>query len=559
MQKYAFLATRQDITGKTVPLQPFSDKATLTVVMKKNISFPFLTTMCLLFCVHLFGNDSISDPDMFMKGDGFPIIETPSVFKSTIGDRDFLVFVEYSDSLNIKGHYMSLEETMTDTLPFKLEAEGHNAILYYEDHEEVFDTADFLFQIHEAPTFQDFGNKRYQDSLFAVEKISDICYGNSPGFWLEIDDSVKTMGKLLRVVDVRRTVPLDLLLDIYKPQNDTLEKHPLVMLIYGGAYYFGSKDDVKITNMCRYLASLGYVVASIDHRLGFFPGKASIGRAAYRAVQDAHAAMRFLVSHPDDYGIDTSMIFVGGSSSGAVTALSLAFMTNEGRPKYARKGLFRPDLGDIDTCGNVLRTKFRIRGVAEMWGAISDTSALRRHDISILAFHGDADDIMPYEYGRPFSVAKPFNRLAADPMFGASCIVDRATKLGYRARLVTFSGYKHMPHVDPKTKVINDNFYVVRDTMSEFFHDIIVPQKLEIEGEDGHYYVNPCPLKASWTVEGGVILSTENNTVDVAWIKNTPHHSITVSAVLPYGVGLTETKDVREFEEMLNEEIEGQK
>ena len=531
-------------------------------IMKKLVSLLILASMCLLSCVNLFGNDSIPDPIMSMKGGCFPIIETSTVFKSTIGGKDFLVFIEYSDSLNIKGHYMSLEETMTDTLPFRLEAEGQNAILYYEGKEEIIrpsDSAFFRFQNYEAPAFQDFENKRYLDTLFAVEKISDICYGNSPGFWLEIGDSIKTMGKLLRVVDVRRTVPLDLLLDIYRPQNDTLKKRPLVMLIYGGAYYFGSKDDPKITKWCRHLASLGYVTVSIDHRLGFFPGKVGIARAGYRAVQDAHAAMRFLVSHHEDYGIDTSMIFVGGSSSGAVTALSLAFMTDEGRPKYARKGLFRPDLGDIDTCGNALRTPFRIRGVAEMWGAMSDTASIHGHDVSILAFHGDADDIMPYEHDRPFSVAKPFNRLAADPMFGASCIVDRATKLGYNARLVTFAGYKHMPHVDPKTKVINDNFYVVQDTMTEFFHDIIVPQKLEIEGKDGHYYVRPDPLKASWAVEGGVILSTENNTVEVAWIKNAPRHSITASVVLPYGVGHTETKDVRMFEELPNEEIGEQK
>lgn len=531
--------------------------------MKKIVFFLFLASMCLLLCTHLFGNDSTPDPIMSMKGSCFPIIETPTVFKSTIGDRDFLVFIEYSDSLSIEGHYMSLEETMTDTLPFKLEADGQNAVLYYDDHEDFFrpcvefideqqvfgyaqsstsDTAVFRFQIHEAPAFQDFENKRYQDSLFAVEKISDICYANSPGFWSEIGDSIKTISKILRVVDTRRTVPLDLCLDIFRPQNDTLKKRPLVMLIYGGAYYFGSKDDPKITKWCRYLASLGYVTVSIDHRLGFFPGKVGIERAAYRAVQDAHAAMRFLVSHHEDYGIDTSMIFVGGSSSGAVTALSLAFMTNEDRPKYARKGLFRPDLGDIDTCGNALRAEFRIRGVAEMWGAMSDTSKINGHNVSILAFHGDADDIMPYEYDRPFSVAKPFNRLAADPMYGASCIVDRANKLGYHARLVTFEGFKHMPHVDPKTKIINDNFYIVRDTMSEFFHDIIVPQELEIVGEDGHYYVRPYPLKVSWIVEGGVILSTENNTVEVAWIKNAPQHSITVSAMLRYGVGLTETK-----------------
>jgi len=523
-----------------------------------------LALTCLLFCVHLFGNDSIPDTLLFKEGCCFPVMETPSVFKSTIGDKDFLVFVEYSDSLNIKGHYLTLEEAMTDTLPFKLEAQRHNAILYYEDHEAIFhpcvksmderhaygfaqlstlDTVIFHFQIHEIPAFQNFESRRYQDTLFAVEEISDICYANAPGFWSEIADGTDAMSKVFRVVNAIKAVPLDLRLDIFRPQNDTLQKHPLVMLIFGGAFYFGSKDDARITSLCRYLASLGYVAASIDYRLGYFPTKAGIGRAGYRALQDAHAAMRFLVSHHEDYCIDTSMIFVGGSSSGAITALNLAFFANENRPKYTRKGLFRPDLGDIDTCGNTIRTNFRIRGVVDMWGAMPDTSLLRGHNIPILAFHGDADNVMPYGYDYPFGVAKPLNTLVVEPMFGSSCIVDRALKLGYQARLVTFDGYKHMPHVHPKTKAINDNFYVVRDVMSEFFHDIIVPQKLEIDGEDGHYYVRPYPLKACWQVEGGVILSTENNTVKVAWIKNAPRRSITVSALLPYGVGLTETKD----------------
>jgi hypothetical protein len=87
--------------------------------------------------------------------------------------------------------------------------------------------------------------------------------------------------------------------------------------------------------------------------------------------------------------------------------------------------------------------------------------------------------------------------MLVEPMFGSSCIVDRANKLGHQARLVTFSGYKHSPHVNPDTKAFNDNFFVIRDMMSEFFHDIIVPQKLEIYGEDGHYSVRPYPLKAS--------------------------------------------------------------
>jgi hypothetical protein len=244
-------------------------------------------------------------------------------------------------------------KTMTDTLPFKLEANGRNAILYYENQKEVFrpriksmdsqhangyarlslfGTARFQFNIHETPAFHDFENKRYQDTLFEVEEIDDLTYAHVPGFWSEMGDETDVTGKIFRMTDAISEVPLDLHLDIFRPQNDTLKKHPLVMLIHGGAFYFGSKDDASITRWCRHLASLGYVTASIDYRIGFLPSMASIGRAGYRAVQDAHAAMRYLVLHQQDYCIDTSMIFVGGASAGAITAPNLAFMTNEARP-----------------------------------------------------------------------------------------------------------------------------------------------------------------------------------------------------------------------------------
>ena len=150
---------------------------------------------------------------------------------------------------------------------------------------------------------------------------------------------------------------------------------------------------------------MGYVTVSIDYRIGFFPAMVSIERAGYRAVQDAHAAMRYLVSHQEEYSIDTSMIFVGGASAGAITALNLAFMTNETRPKFTHGDLFRPDLGDIDTCGNDLKADFRIRGVIDMWGAMPDTTLLHRRNIPILAFHGDADNIVPY--GHDYPLASP--------------------------------------------------------------------------------------------------------------------------------------------------------
>ena len=494
----------------------------------------------------------------------FPVIETPATFTGTIDDRDYLIFIEHSDSLYVTGHYMLLEETMTDTLPFQLEARGRNARLYYNGKKETFrprvksmdeqhadgyarlsvlGTAFFHFQAHAIPAFRDMENKRYQDTLFAVEETKDICYANVPGFWSELGDETDVTDKIFRMTDAVSEIPLDLHLDVFRPQNDTLEKHPLVMLVHGGAFYFGSKDDKSITRWCQHLASLGYVTASIDYRIGFLPSMGSIGRAGYRAVQDAHAAMRFLVSHQEEYGIDTSMIFVGGASAGAITVLNLAFMTNETRPEYTHSGFLRPDLGDIDTCGNAIKADFRIKGIIDMWGAMPDTTLLHGHNIPILAFHGDADNIVPYDHDYPFGIAGPLKTLLVEPMFGSSCIVDRATKLGYDAQLITFVGYKHSPHVNPETKALNNIFYVIQDKMSVFFHDLVSPEILKILEENNTYRVSPEPLSASWQVEGGVILSSENNSVKVAWIQNAPQHSITVSAAMPYGVGLTETKN----------------
>ncbi len=524
-----------------------------------------ITIVFSLLFASLFGNDGIPNPHLFLKKVYFPVVEVPACFTSTVHGKDFLVFIEYSDSLNIRGHYMAKEETMTDTLSFRLEAQGRNAKLYYNGEKETFrpriismdsihaygyarlsmlGTARFHFDILETPTFQDFGNRRYQDTLFAVEEISDIPYAKVSGFWSELGDETAVSEKIFQMGNAISETPLELHLDVFRPQDDTLPKRPLVMLVHGGAFYFGSKDDKSITQWCRHLASMGYVTASIDYRIGFLPTKASIGRAGYRAVQDAHAAMRFLVSHREEYGIDTAMIFVGGASAGAITALNLAFMTNEKRPEYTRSGFLKPELGDIDTCGNAIKARFSIKGIVDMWGAMPDTSLMRGCDIPIIAFHGDADDIVPYDYDYPFGVAGFLKTMLVEKMYGSSCIVDRAIKMGHKAHLVTFGGYKHSPHLDPNTKDINDNFFVIQEMMSDFFFDIVTPQRPEIVGENGHYYLRPYPLEVSWKVEGGVILDSKGNGIDVAWIANAPQRSITASAVLPYGLGLSTTKTI---------------
>ena len=524
------------------------------------ITIAFLAATLPLFC-----GGPHYDPRKFLKGVYFPVIETPAVFMSTVHGHDYLLFVEYSDSLNMKGHYMSMEETRGDTLPFRLEARGRNARLYYNGEKEtfrprvktmdgqlaegyarlsLFGSARFHFEIHRIPDFQNFENNRYHDTVFEVEEMPDIIYARASGFWSELGDETSVSDKVFHMTQAISESPLDLHLDVFCPQGDTLQKRPLVMLIHGGAFYYGSKDDTAITRWCKHLASQGYVTASIDYRIGFLPTMASIGRAGYRAVQDAHAALRYLVSHQQELGIDTTMIFVGGSSAGSITALNLAFMTNETRPEYTHESFWWPDLGDIDTCGNAIKTSFRIRGLVDMWGAVPDTAFMRGHNIPIIAFHGDADNIVPYDYDYPFGMAGALKTMLFEKMYGSSCIVDYAIKHGHQAQLVTFAGYKHSPHVNPEDKSLNDNFFIIQDMMSDFFYDIVVPNKPEIVEDNDRYYVRPYPLATSWQVEGGVILDTNDNTVKVKWINNAPERSLTASTTLPFGTGLNVTKTI---------------
>ena len=318
---------------------------------------------------------------------------------------------------------------------------------------------------------------RYHEPSFQVTKKAGVAYAVAQGYWSELEDDTPTGRKLLMMDKALEERDLSLRLDLYLPKNDTLSHRPLVMLMHGGSFYFGSRNDQSISKWCQHLASLGYVAASIDYRMGFVPTTTDIERAGYRAIQDAHAALRYLVANQDKYGIDTSFIFVGGSSAGAITALSLAFMTNENRPSTSFGTTAGDDLGDIETSGNNLKTRFSIKGVVDMWGALPDTSMMRGHNVPILAFHGDKDDIVPYRHDYPFGKAGEIKKLFANKMYGSSCIVDYAKRHGQKAQLYTFEGFKHSPHRDPRTKELNQNFYLIQDKMVAFFYQIIESEK----------------------------------------------------------------------------------
>ena len=134
------------------------------------------------------------------------------------------------------------------------------------------------------------------------------------------------------------TNEVPLFMDSYVPEND-LQNRPMLLLIHGGAFVGGSKQQEAIVDMANYYASRGFVVFSIDYRLrdhmGTIPQEwidsTSVGAPAnlnqiyamYPAHRDAKAALRWIIGNADNYHINTDYITVGGGSAGAIISIGL--------------------------------------------------------------------------------------------------------------------------------------------------------------------------------------------------------------------------------------------
>ena len=201
-------------------------------------------------------------------------------------------------------------------------------------------------------------------------------------------------------------------LDIFYPKFsvDSLKLRPLIMLIHGG---IGSQDKTQMYKYCPLFAQRGFVVATINVRDEYErnPDENSVISGAYSTLQDSHAALRFLVSNSKEFGIDTSAIFVGGTSHGAVQSTALAYINQQDLNK--RFPLITEPLGRFDNSTNDIKTTFTIRGVLDMWGQILDTSLISSEEaqnIPIIMFHGTADSSRS-TYDKSVLIAKRFQHL----------------------------------------------------------------------------------------------------------------------------------------------------
>ena len=406
---------------------------------------------------------------------------------------------------------------------------------------------------YKADEYYGYNFGRYRNEIFDVERIPDVVYAKAKGFWTSIpDDTVDVVGIMkTALVNSLKKKDLDLDMDIYIPKNDTLEKRPLMMFIHGGAFYIGDKATDPYQKWCTHFASLGYVCVSINYRMGFRANSKAIQRTAYQATQDAHAAMRYLLAKKDIYRIDPEYLFVGGASAGSITAINLAYMRNENRPEATYSSFLAEDLGDIESSGNEYREDFKIKAVANMWGSVFDLVILNNANASIISFHGDEDEVLPYRFGYPFRALGEFQKVFFDEMYGSYYIDQRAKELGIRSKLHTFQGEGHTLHLDENRK-LNENFYTIQNEMVDFFYEELNPYPVYIV-QDKHdmqlFTIDTTDvLVADWNVVGGLSISESKGAVRASWFDDDLCHELRVAGYYKNGVGFEDVFVIKEVE-----------
>ena len=196
---------------------------------------------------------------------------------------------------------------------------------------------------------------------------------------------------------VRDSKPI--LMDIYQFKDQKLEKRPVFIYSFGGAWAMGSRVDALCNPLYDHLCEKGWVCVAIDYRLGSARGRDGKplitppeGYNAFQysidiGVEDIYAATAYLIKHADEYNIDPEKIVISGSSAGAINSMNAEYYICTGH-KLAKENL---------------PADFNYAGVIPMAGAVyltGDNDTELRWDkkpCPMCFFHGSSDPTVTFD------------------------------------------------------------------------------------------------------------------------------------------------------------------
>jgi acetyl esterase/lipase len=229
-------------------------------------------------------------------------------------------------------------------------------------------------------------------------------------------------------------------LDVYRPAKSA-GPTPVVMMIHGGGWLFGTKEDA-VLYLLPYL-QMGFAAVNVEYRMG----SVSLAPAA---VEDCLCALRWIGRNAKKYQFDVDKVVVTGGSAGGHLALTTAMIPSSAG--FENECLYEDDHGwtgafsdsrlkvaavinwfGITDVADLLEGANR-KGYAVSWfGSLPNREELARRvsPLShvrgglppVLTIHGDADKLVPYSH--------------------AVRLHEALTKAGVRNRLLTLPGAGH--------------------------------------------------------------------------------------------------------------------
>lgn len=264
----------------------------------------------------------------------------------------------------------------------------------------------------------------YTATQFAIDSLMNVTYGTAIDYAGNTDT---------------------LKLDIYKPVGDANCLRPVIVLVHGGSWIGGSKQDYNQVYMSRELAKKGWVVANINYRLGthktsnyamylfcsnsisqpcaYICDSAEIFRANFRAMQDAKGAIRFMKNRNETDSTDINNVYIAGESAGGFISFATAFtdqlsekniccysIANAPNPDPdlgtygcipSQNNLNRPDLGSIEGDLNQGAYNSSVKGIGNFYGGVFDLNIFQQtaETPCLYLFHQGSDVIVNYNYG----------------------------------------------------------------------------------------------------------------------------------------------------------------
>jgi acetyl esterase/lipase len=229
-------------------------------------------------------------------------------------------------------------------------------------------------------------------------------------------------------------------LDLYRP-SEPAGPAPVVMMIHGGGWLFGSKED-SVLYLLPWL-QMGFAAVNVEYRMG----SVSLAPAA---VEDCLCALHWIGRNAKKYKLDLGKVVVTGGSAGGHLALTTALIPSSAG--FENECVYEDDEG---WTGAITDTRPKVAAVVN-WFGITDVADMiqgpnlhgyavswlggqpNREDLArrvspltyvraglppVLTIHGDADKLVPYSH--------------------AVRLHDALTKAGVRNQLLTLPGAGH--------------------------------------------------------------------------------------------------------------------